>query len=185
MINNSNGNLKGDIKYLFSRYGTIKGRPNIWGAIRILLVKPGVQALIFYRFYRKLYRIRLRLLSEICCRINFFLNGAEIDPCAEIGSGCRIWHPSGVVIGRGVKIGKNVSIFSNVTLGGLGHSIFHHGEPGYPEIGDNVILYTNVTVLGPVKIGNNTAIGAHSLVLNSIPENCLAAGTPAKIIKRL
>ena len=183
MKNNNNGNLKGDAGYLFSRYGTIKGKPNIWGAFRIILVKPGVQALIFYRFYRKLYRIKLRLLAEICCRINFFFNGAEIDPGAEIGSGCRIWHPAGVVIGRGVRIGKNVSIFSNVTLGGLGHSIFHHGDPGYPDIGDNVILYTNVTILGPVNIGNNTTIGAHSLVLDSIPANCLAAGSPARVIK--
>jgi len=186
MKNNSdNGNLKGDVRYLFSKYGTMKGKPGIWGAFRILLVKPGVQALIFYRFYKILYKIKLRLLAEICCRINFFFNGAEIDPGAEIGSGCRIWHSAGVIIGRGVKIGNNVSIFSNVTLGGLGHSIFHHGDPGYPDIGDNVILYTNVTILGPVKIGNNTAIGAHSLVLDSIPDNCLAAGSPARVIKTI
>jgi len=183
MKNNNNGNLKGDVRYLFSRYGTIKGKPSIWGALRIILIKPGVQAIIFYRFYRKLYKIRLRLIAEICCRINFFFNGAEIDPGAEIGSGCRIWHSAGVVIGRGVKIGNNVSIFSNVTLGGLGHSIFHHGNPGYSDIGDNVILYTNVTILGPVKIGDNTTIGAHSLILDSIPANCLAVGNPARVIK--
>ncbi len=184
MKSNNNGNLKGDVRYLFSRYGTIKGKPSIWGAFRIILVKPGVQAIIFYRFYRKLYKIRLKLIAEICCRINFFFNGAEIDPGAEIGSGCRIWHSAGVVIGRGVKIGNNVSIFSNVTLGGLGHSIFHHGDPGYPDIGDNVILYANVTILGPVKIGDNTTIGAHSLVLDSIPANSLAVGNPARIIKQ-
>jgi serine O-acetyltransferase len=181
---NSEGNIKGDLKYLFSPYGTMKGRPGIWGAFRILLVKSGVQALIFYRFYHFLYKIKLRLTAEIFSRINLFFNGAEIDPAADIGSGCKIWHSYGVVIGRGVKIGNNVSIFSNVVLGGLGHSIFHHGEPGYPVIGDNVILYTNVTVLGPVRIGNNTTIGAHSLVLKSIPDNCLAAGSPAKIIKK-
>ncbi len=180
---NKDGNLKGDIRLLFSRYGTMKGKPGIWGTLRILLVKPGVQALIFYRFYHWIYKIKLRLLAEMFGRLNFFFNGAEIDPGSEIGSGCRIWHTAGVVIGRGVKIGKNVSIFSNVTLGGLGHSIFHHGEPGYPEIGDNVILYTNVTILGPVKIGNNSTIGAHSLVLESIPDNSLAAGCPAKILK--
>lgn len=90
----------------------------------------------------------------------------------------------GVIIGRGVRIGNNVSIFANVALGGIGHSIFHHGDPGYPEIGDNVILYTGVTVLGNVKIGDNTVIGAHSLVLDSLPPNCLAAGMPAKIIKQ-
>ena len=69
-------------------------------------------------------------------------------------------------------------------MGGIGHSTFHLGEPGYPEIGDNVVLYTGVTILGPVKIGENSVIGAHSLVLDSIPPNCLAAGVPAKIIKK-
>ncbi len=185
MAKTKSGSLIGDIRRLFSKYGTIKGKPSFWGALRILLVKPGVQALIFYRFYHKLFRIRLGLISEICSRINFFLTGAEIDPGSEIGSGCRIWHPSGVVIGRGVKIGENVSIFSNVVLGGLGHSIFHHGKPGYPEIGNNVNLYTNTTILGPVKIGNNTTIGAHSLVLESIPGGCLAVGNPAKVIKEI
>ncbi len=179
------GGLTGDVRSLFSKYGTIKGRPSFWGAIRIILVKPGVQALIFYRFYNKLFRIRLALIAEICCRINYFFSGAEIDPAANIGPGCRIWHPSGVVIGRGVNIGQNVSIFSNVVLGGIGHSIFKHGQKGYPKIGDNVILYTNVTVLGPVTIGDNTAIGAHSLVLDSIPANSLAVGNPAKVKKTM
>jgi hypothetical protein len=54
---NDNGNLKGDVKILFSKYGTMKGKPSIWGAIRILMVKPGVQALIFYRFYHWIYKI--------------------------------------------------------------------------------------------------------------------------------
>jgi len=181
----SAGSLRGDIKQLFSKYGTMRGRPTIWGAIRIFLVKPGVQALIFYRFYHMLYKIKLRLLAEFLSRVNFFFNGAEIDPRAEIGSGFKIWHSSGVIIGRGVKIGDNVSIFSNVVIGGLGHSIFHHGEPGYPVIGNNVILYTNTTILGPLRIGDNSTIGAHSLVLDSIPDNCMAAGSPAIIIKKL
>ncbi|MHB8277521.1 MAG: serine O-acetyltransferase EpsC [Candidatus Humimicrobiaceae bacterium] len=179
------GNIKGDVGELFSKYGTIQGKPTIWGAFRILLVKPGVQAILAYRCYHRLYKWRLRLLSEFLSRINFFFNGAEIDPGAEIGPGCKIWHAGGVVIGRGVKIGRNVSIFSSVTLGGLGHSIFHHGEPGYPEIGDNVNLYTGVTILGPVKIGSNVTIGAHSLVLDSIPDNSLAVGNPAKVIKQI
>ena len=144
---------------------------------------PGFQAILFYRFYRKLYKIRLRLLAMICCRLNLFFNGAEISPGAEIGLGCRITHSSGVVIGSGAKIGNNVCIFSNVVIGGLGDSIFHHGDPGFPEIGDNVILYTNVSVLGPVIIGENAVIGAHSLVFKSIPANCVAVGSPARVIK--
>ncbi|MCL5070526.1 MAG: hypothetical protein M1308_06475, partial [Actinobacteria bacterium] len=86
------GNIKGDIGELFSKYGTIQGKPSIWGAFRILLVKSGVQAIIAYRCYHKLYKWHLRLLAEFMCRINLFYNGAEIDPGAEIGPGCKIWH---------------------------------------------------------------------------------------------
>lgn len=184
MDNQKVDGIKGDIRLLFSKYGTMKGRPGFFDTLRILITKPGVQAIIFYRFYRSLYNIRLAFIAEWLARINLFFNGAEIDPGADIGPGCRIWHSSGVVIGRGVKIGSNVSIFSNVTLGGLGHSIFRHGKKGYPKIGDNVILYANVTVVGPVTVGNNTTIGANSLVLKSIPPDCMAAGNPAKVIKR-
>ena len=56
MNKSDEGTIKGDINVLFSEYGTMKGKPSIWGAIRILLVKSGVQALIFYRFYHKVIK---------------------------------------------------------------------------------------------------------------------------------
>ena len=86
------GSLKGDLRHLFSKYGTMKGKPSIMGALRILIVKPGVQALLFYRFYHKLYKYKLGFLSEFLGRINYFLNGAEIDPGSEIGSVPIIYH---------------------------------------------------------------------------------------------
>ncbi len=175
--------IKDDIKVLFSDQGTLKGKPDLKGAIRVLLAKPGVQALAFYRFYRWLYLKGLRLLPEFLARLNFLLNGAEIDPGAEIGAGCHIFHTAGVVIGRGVKMGSNVWVLNNVTLGGRGASGFNLGEEGYPVIGDNVKLYTGVSVLGKVRIGDNAVIGAHSLVLEDIPPDSLAVGVPAKVIK--
>jgi serine O-acetyltransferase len=175
--------LVGDIEVLLSDRGTLKGKPDWRETLRIILVKPGVQALLLYRFYHWLYLKGLRLLPELLSRLNLLLTGAEIDPGAEIGAGCHIWHTSGVVIGRGVKLGKNVWILNNVTLGGRGASGFNPGEEGYPEIGDNVILYTGVSVLGKVTVGDNTVIGAHSLVLDDIPPNSLAVGTPARVVK--
>lgn len=178
------GGLLGDIKILFSEEGTLRGAADLRQALRILLVKPGVQALLFYRFYRWLYLRGLRLLPEFLARLNYLLTGAELDPGADIGPGCHIWHTAGVTIGRGVKIGRNVWILHNVTLGGRGASPFNLGEEGYPRIGDGVILYTGVTVLGNVEIGPGAVIGAHSLVLDSIPPGCLAYGIPAKVVKR-
>lgn len=176
--------LAGDIETLFSEQGTLRGPADLKEALRLLLVKPGVQALLLYRLYRWLYLRGMRLLPEFLARINFFLTGAEIDPGAEIGPGCHIWHTAGVTIGRGVKIGRNVWILHNVTLGGKGGSPFNPGEEGYPRIGDGAILYTGVTVLGNVEIGEGAVIGAHSLVLDSIPAGCLACGSPAKVVKR-
>lgn len=178
------GELAGDIETLFSEQGTLRGPAGPRDALRVLLVKPGVQALLLYRFYRWLHVRGMRLLPEVLARVNLFLTGAEIDPGAEIGPGCHIWHTAGVTIGRGVKIGRNVWILHNVTLGGKGASPFKPGEEGYPRIGDGVILYTGVTVLGNVEIGDGAVIGAHSLVLDSIPPGCLACGVPAKVVKR-
>ena len=175
--------LLGDIRILFSDAGTLRGKADLRQALRILLVKPGVQALILYRLYRAFYLRGMRLLPEVMARVNYFLTGAEIDPGADIGPGCHIWHAAGVTIGRGVSLGANCWLLHNVTLGGRGASPFNLGEEGFPRIGDNVILYTGVTVLGNVEIGSNTVVGAHSLVLDSLPPGCLAYGAPARVVK--
>ena len=94
-----------DAKALFSEGGTLRGRADLRQALRVLLVKPGVQALLLYRLYRWLYLRGLRLLPEVLARLNFFLTGAEIDPGAEIGPGCHIWHTAGVTSGRGCASG--------------------------------------------------------------------------------
>ncbi|MBN2026063.1 MAG: serine O-acetyltransferase [Actinobacteria bacterium] len=177
--------LAGDIRTLFSDAGTLRGKADLRQALRILLVKPGVQALLLYRLYRPLYLRGMRLLPEIMARLNYFLTGAEIDPGADIGPGCHIWHAAGVTIGRGVSLGANCWLLHNVTLGGRGASPFNPGEEGFPRVGDNVILYTGVTVLGNLEIGSNTVVGAHSLVLDSLPPGCLAYGVPARVIQKV
>jgi len=176
--------LLGDIKVLFSDRGTLQGKPDMKRALKLLLVKPGVQALLLYRFYRRLHLMGFEFIAEVLSRFNYFLTGAEIDPGAEVGPGCHLGHTAGVTIGRGVRIGCNALILHNVTLGGRGASPYNLGEEGYPVIGDDVILYVGVTILGPIEIGDNCVIGAHSLVLDSVPSGSLAYGIPAKVITR-
>ena len=88
-------------------------------------------------------------------------------------------HASGVVIGETSKVGDYCSIFHGVTLGGVG------SEKGqrHPQVGKNVLLSANSTIVGNIKIGDNTKIGAGSVALNNIPKDCTAVGVPAKIIK--
>lgn len=90
-------------------------------------------------------------------------------------------HPVGIVIGVKVKMGMNCEIYQNVTIGTKETSDFKNGK--YPEIGNNVIIYPNSLIIGDIKIGENSIIGAGSVVLNDVPPNSVVAGNPAKFIK--
>lgn len=91
-------------------------------------------------------------------------------------------HPVGIVIGMKVKIGMNCEIYQNVTIGTKDTSDFLNGK--YPEIGNNVIIYPNSLIIGDIKIGDNSIIGAGSVVLSDVPPNSIFAGNPAKLIKQ-
>ena len=91
-------------------------------------------------------------------------------------------HPFGIVINKNAKIGKNVTIYQNVTIG---RSKFKNEKTCTPMIDDNVTIFANAVLLGDIKIGKNVIIGAGSVVLNDVGENCIAAGNPAKVIKKI
>lgn len=99
-----------------------------------------------------------------------------ISPGATIGKNLNLPHCIGIVIGQDVIIGDRCTIYQNVTLG--------QKNNGYPIIGNNVIIYAGAVVIGKIKIGNNCVIGANAVVIHDIPDNCIVAGVPAKIIKR-
>lgn len=145
-----------------------------------LLVNPSFNALFYFRVGQSFYRSKYRLCKFIASRIRLFLifkRNCDISYEAVIGPRLKLVHPVGVVIGA-CEIGENVTIFQNVTLGS-------HGKPNipksYPRISDNVIIYSNATVLGGVKIGANSRIGASAVVNVDIPDNMLAVGIPCKI----
>ena len=105
-------------------------------------------------------------------KVNKYGNWITYD--ANIEDGILFPHPVGIVIGQGVNIGKNCTIYQNVTIGSK------NGK--YPKIGNNVIIYANSVVVGDITIGDNSIIGAGSVVLKSFPSNSIIAGNPAKII---
>ena len=85
-------------------------------------------------------------------------------------------HPVGIVISPTAKIGKNCKIYQNVSIGQK------NGKKA-ADIGDNVTIFANACILGDLKIGNNAVICANAVVTKDIPENAVAAGNPAKVIK--
>ncbi|WP_434794262.1 2,3,4,5-tetrahydropyridine-2,6-dicarboxylate N-acetyltransferase [Terrisporobacter petrolearius] len=90
-------------------------------------------------------------------------------------------HPHNIVIGDSVSLGNNCTIYQNVTIGKKGN--LQVNENAYPRIGDNVTICTGAVILGDIKIGDNVIIGANAVVTKDLPNNIVAAGVPARIIK--
>ena len=129
-----------------------------------------------HRLYQKGHFFRARYISQRAAR----KTGIEIHPGAEIGKGFFIDHGSGVIIGETTIIGDNVTLYQGVTLGGTGK------ESGkrHPTLCDNVMVSAGAKILGSFTIGENSKIGAGSVVLEEVPANCTVVGVPGRIVKR-
>jgi len=101
------------------------------------------------------------------------------DPSATIGKGLFIDHGSGVIIGETAELGDNITLYQGVTLGGTGK------EQGkrHPTLRDNVMVSAGAKVLGSFTIGENSKIGAGSVVLEEVPPNCTVVGVPGRVVK--
>ena len=145
------------------------------------LLYPGFHAISFHRLIHWLWNLDIPFIPRLLSEVNRFLTGLEIHPGAKIGKGVFIDHGAGLVIGETAEIGDNCVLYHNVTLGGTGK----HSGKRHPTLGNNVLVGTGAILLGPIKVGDNVRIGANSfVVMRDIPSNCTVAGTPARIIKR-
>lgn len=141
---------------------------------------PSFRVLLKYRrahkHYLKGHYFRARWISQRAAR----KTGIEIHPGATIGEGLFIDHGNGVIIGETTIIGNNCTLYQGVTLGGTGK------EQGkrHPTLGDNVMVSAGAKVLGSFKIGDNSKIGAGSVVLEEVPPNSTVVGVPGHVVKR-
>jgi serine O-acetyltransferase len=145
------------------------------------ILYPGLQAIVIQRYIANpLYKIKLLFLARLISQIGRLFTGIEIHPGAKIGKGFFIDHGSAIVIGETAEIGKNCMIYHNVTIGGTGK----HSGKRHPTIGDNVLIGTGATLLGPIKVGDNVKVGAETVVImHDIPSNCTVVGAPGRIVK--
>ena len=134
---------------------------------------------IIYLLAFKLYQLHIPIVPEVINRIFVrLLFSCYIGLGARLGVNVRLGYGGlGVVIHKKVVIGNNVVIGAGVTLGGTPR------KHGVPVICDNCTIYNGAQIVGPVTIGSNSIIGANSVVLENVPDNCIVAGVPAKIIK--
>ena len=148
---------------------------NFW---EVLLLYPGVHALIGYRFAHVLWKFEFKFLARFISYFMRWFTGIEIHPAAIIGRRFFIDHGMGVVIGETSEVGDNVFIYHGVTLGGLSTK---KGKR-HPTIGSHVVIGAGAQVLGPTCIGDYTKIGSGSVVLQHVPEYSTVIGVPGRVV---
>jgi serine O-acetyltransferase len=148
--------------------------------LEILLCYPGLWAVWFHRVSHALWRAKLRLAARVLSQISRFLTGVEIHPGALLGRRLFIDHGMGVVIGETAVVASDVTLYQGVTLGGTGKG---HGKR-HPTVCDGVFIGNNANVLGNITIGENSRVGAGSVVLSDVPPNSTVVGVPAHIVYR-
>jgi len=152
--------------------------PAARNALEVLILYPGVHALVAYRFNHWLWEIGLKFIARSLSQFARWVTGIEIHPAAKIGKRFFIDHGMGVVIGETSEVGDNVFIYQGVTLGGLATK---KGKR-HPTISDDVVIGAGAKVLGPIKIGCNTKIGSGSVVLQDVPEYSTVIGVPGRVV---
>jgi serine O-acetyltransferase len=146
----------------------------------VILTYSGLHAIWWHRLAHALYKRKFYFLARAISQASRFFTGIEIHPGAKIGRRFFIDHGMGVVIGETCEIGNNVTVYQGVTLGGTGK------EKGkrHPTIMDNALIATGAKVLGSIIVGENSKIGAGSVVLKEVPPNSTVVGVPGRIVIR-
>ena len=140
----------------------------------VIFCYPGIRAISNYRIAHSLLQLNVPLIPRIITEMAHSETGIDIHPGAEIGNYFTIDHGTGVVIGETSRIGKNVKMFQGVTLGARSFPLDESGNPikgidRHPKIGNNVIIYSNSTILGPVTVGDGAVIGGNIWVDQDVP----------------
>jgi serine O-acetyltransferase len=146
----------------------------------IVLLYPGLHALVYYRIAHVLYKMKLFFLARLLSQSARFFTGIEIHPGAKIGKRFFIDHGLGVVIGETAIVGDDVLLYQGSTLGGTG---IVKGKR-HPTIGNNVVIGAGAKVLGNIVIGDNSYIGANAVVVKDVPSNSTVVGIPGRITKQ-
>ncbi|WP_198508559.1 serine O-acetyltransferase [Bacillus xiapuensis] len=166
--------LKEDIDTIFEQ------DPAARSYMEVILTYSGLHAIWSHRLAHGFYKRKFYFLARLISQISRFFTGIEIHPGAKIGRRLFIDHGMGVVIGETCEIGNNVTLYQGVTLGGTGK------EKGkrHPTVKDNALIATGAKVLGSITVGENSKIGAGSVVLKDVPPNSTVVGIPGKIVVR-
>lgn len=152
--------------------------PAARSGLEVVLTYPGVHALWMHRFAHALWAKERRLTARILSHVNRFVTGVEIHPGATIGQGVFIDHGMGVVIGETATVGDGCILYKGAVLGGT------HAErtQRHPQLGKHVVVGTNASILGNIRIGDGARIGSGSVVVRDVPAEATVVGVPGRVI---
>ena len=145
-----------------------------------ILLYPSLHATINHKIANFFFKRKMCFIARLISQLSRFFTGIEIHPGATIGKRVFFDHGMGIVIGETAEIGDDCVMYHGVTLGGTSAT----RSKRHPTLKNGVIVGTGAKILGNITLGENVKIGANSVVLKSIPDNRVAVGIPAKIIKK-
>ena len=170
----------GFIKFIKEEMQVIRERDPAMHSNMEVFLYHSFKAIIYYRIAHKLYEGKHYFWARWVSQKGARKTGIEIHPGARIGKGLFIDHGNGVIIGETAIVGDNVTLYQGVTLGGTGKE---HGKR-HPTLCNNVMVSAGAKVLGSFTIGENSKIGAGSVVLEEVPPNSTVVGVPGRVVKR-
>jgi serine O-acetyltransferase len=148
-------------------------------ALEVIICYPGFHARQLHRLAHSLYKIGVPILPRVISNLNRALTGIEIHPAARIGEGLFIDHGMGVVIGETSEIGDDVTLHQGVTLGGTSRL----REKRHPTLRNGVVVGSHAQLIGAIEIGEDSTVGAGSVVVSSVPPSSTVVGVPGRTVR--
>lgn len=151
----------------------LDGDPAAKSPSEIIFCYPGVYAIFHQRIAHELYQLGVPVIPRIITEMAHSLTGIDIHPGAQIGEYFSIDHGTGIVIGQTAIIGNHVRLYQGVTLGAKSFTIDEQGLPmdlpRHPILEDEVIVYSNASILGRITIGKGSVIGGNIWLTHNVP----------------
>ncbi len=154
---------------------TYLGDPAAISTDEVIYCYPAIRAISNYRIAHELVKLEVPIIPRMISEQAHSETGIDIHPAATIGAGFTIDHGTGIVVGATAIIGNNVKLYQGVTLGAKSFDTDADGNPikgipRHPIIGDNVVIYSNASILGRINIGANAVIGGNIWVTEDVAE---------------